>query len=224
MPALAICESCGTKNSPNRKTCLSCGAEFSSGGSLADGIEQWPEPQQPKIDWFKGGLLGSAALIAFSIFYHYVIAPPRIEQITSKQAVRSESTPNTSQRAEIPQNEPGISFSEEREKAARELTRAQEEFERTLREDNARAEAKQRQEQLTREARNNEMKMRLALSSCLAQANNVHFNNWNYTCTRQGRPKGCMLLAPVASNLEQGHRAARDECFRMYPPDTRYGR
>jgi len=52
---------------------------------------------------------------------------------------------------------------------------------------------------------------------CLAQADANYRANWDKTCAAQGRPAGCTLLASVVANLDQNHRAARDECFRLYP-------
>jgi len=173
-----------------------------------------------KIDWFKGGILAAFSVIAFSVFYHYVISLPKIEQ-TAKQVV---GTPETMPKVLEPPKEQAISFAEQRDKAARDLTQAQEEFERQVRDDNARAQARLNQDQQARDAHNKEMRVRGALSQCLRQAHDNYLNHWNHTCAVQGRPQGCTLLGPVVANLDQNHRAARDECFKVYPPDTVYAR
>jgi hypothetical protein len=176
-----------------------------------------------KIDWFKGGILTAFLVIAFSVFYHYVISLPKIEQTAVKQ-IPGVGTPGTMPKELEPPKEQSISFTEQRDKAARDLAQAQEEFERQVRDDNARAQAKLNQEQQARDAHNKEMRVRAALGQCLRQAHDTYLNHWNYTCAVQGRPQGCTLFAPVVANLEQNNRAARDECFRVYPPDTGYGR
>jgi len=162
------------------------------------------------------------SVITFSVFYHYVIASPKVNGTVAKQVLRAER-PAFSEPAESNVNQSG-SFIDERRKAASELMQAQQDFKRQMREDNARTQARLNQEQQSGEAHNRETKVRLALSQCLAHAHNNYLNNWNYNCATQGRPPQCQLHASVGANLDQYHRPARDECFRVYAPDTAYGR
>lgn len=58
---------------------------------------------------------------------------------------------------------------------------------------------------------------KLSLRRCLAQAEASYLADWNKTCANQGRPGGCTLAASGAALLDQRHRTARDECFRLHP-------
>jgi len=94
-------------------------------------------------------------LIAFSLFYHFVVSPTRLEKVVTVKEAR-ENTPvehNTNKDAfETPKAE-GPTLTEQREKAARAFEQAQADFERQVSEDRARAKALRDQENETAEAR-----------------------------------------------------------------------
>jgi hypothetical protein len=233
---LIMCQTCGTRNSSDRLVCLSCGATLREGSHATQpgngqnqlaGSEMEIEKLETKtIDWFKAGTLFALLLMAFSLFYHYVISSPKIEHASVEKTARVAITTANETRNDPPDTltKQSISFTEEREKAARELAQAQADFERKVREDDTRAEARLNQEKQAREAYRREVSVRAALNQCWAHTYATYINNWNQTCAVQGRPQGCTLIAPVVANLEQNHKAARDECYRLYPPDTNYGR
>jgi hypothetical protein len=55
------------------------------------------------------------------------------------------------------------------------------------------------------------------LVQCVAQADAADQTRWNKACAIQGKPRGCALLAPVAVDLDQAHRAYIDECYKHFP-------
>ena len=55
------------------------------------------------------------------------------------------------------------------------------------------------------------------LAQCVAQADAADQTSWNKACAIQGKPRGCALLAPIAPDLDQAHRAYIDECYKRYP-------
>ena len=55
------------------------------------------------------------------------------------------------------------------------------------------------------------------LGQCVARADAADQTRWNKTCAMEGKPRGCALLAPVAVDLDQSHRAAIDECYKHFP-------
>jgi hypothetical protein len=55
------------------------------------------------------------------------------------------------------------------------------------------------------------------LIQCVAQADAADQTRWNKQCAIQGKLRGCALLAPVAVDLDQAHRASIDECYKRFP-------
>ena len=55
------------------------------------------------------------------------------------------------------------------------------------------------------------------LAQCVTQADAADQTRWNKECAIQRKPRGCALLAPVAVDLDQAHRASIDECYKRFP-------
>jgi len=170
------------------------------------------------VDWFKSAIVFALGVIAFSVFYRFVIIAPAPE----KSKIGSE----LQDRAKIGELNNAIEDTPERsikesapfrdEKAARELEQAQIEFERQIREEEAAARVRQEEENRQRETVARSLASQNALNQCVAQADAEYRASWNRDCAANGRPVGCFLPVPVAANLEQTRRGFRDECFKRY--------
>ena len=58
------------------------------------------------------------------------------------------------------------------------------------------------------------------LSKCLKGADDVHQDAWDRACRLNGFRGGCSgLPIAVADSLNRDHRAARDECIKLYGKD-----
>jgi hypothetical protein len=55
-----------------------------------------------------------------------------------------------------------------------------------------------------------------SLDQCLARADEAHQNTWSKTCERSRREADCPLVGADADVLKRDHRAAREECIKLY--------
>ena len=58
----------------------------------------------------------------------------------------------------------------------------------------------------------------IPINQCFAKANASHKALWDETCRINRQPAGCSLPTANATRVDQAHRAARDECVKLYPP------
>jgi hypothetical protein len=55
-----------------------------------------------------------------------------------------------------------------------------------------------------------------SLGECLARADELHQMTWNKTCENKGEGADCPLRGYDADVLKRDHRAAREECIKLY--------
>lgn len=121
------------------------------------------------MNWFKAITLSALCLMAFSVFYYYMIFLPKLETARVDREAREKAKQEEEDKAKEAAVEKVAKESiEDREKAKRELEQAQAEFERQVREDQAKEKERQEQEKIKQQA----LARKAQAESCIVRVRN----------------------------------------------------
>ena len=73
------------------------------------------------------------------------------------------------------------------------------------------------QKQMQTETENKRNSDRVSLDSCLGNANNASYDNWNKYCEIEGLKKDCNLPNYQSEKINNYTKELKDECFKKYP-------